>query len=512
MADLTRGQNAPLPPTDVVIGVDSPAAVDLSALLVTAAGKVRSDADFIFFNQPNGPGVRLQDGRLHVSPSQIPPEIDAVRAVITLDDATSQFGRFAPPVARVLDTGGTELHTYTVSGLGTESVVIVLEVYNRNGQWKVRAVGQGYAGGFADLVTDHGVSVDDAPAAPAPAAPAAPAAAPQYSAPAAPQYSPPPAAPAAPQYAPPASTPQYSPPSDPQQYPAPTGTPQYPAPTGTPQYSPPSTPQQYPAPTSAPQQYAPPAAQQYAPPAAQQYSPPTPGQQYPAPGQQYSAPGYPAATPAAAPAPAASGGEISLSKDRPVSLVKGQKVSLKKDGGVRLSRVQMGLGWDPVVVAKRGGMFGGGGSRPSAIDLDASVLLFSGGTCMEIVYYGHLKSDDQSIIHSGDNLTGDGDGDDEVVYVDLDRIPSHIDNLVFVVTSYRGQTFQEVQNAYCRLIDQSNGAELARYTLAGGMPFTGVTMCVVHREGGEWKLRAIGEGFNGKTAKKAIPFVGPFLG
>lgn len=232
------------------------------------------------------------------------------------------------------------------------------------------------------------------------------------------------------------------------------------------------------------------------------YNQPTYNQPPPSAPAHHQMPAY--NQPPAAPAAPA---EISLSKNRPVSLVKGQKVSLRKDGGVALTRILMGLGWDPI---RKRGMFGGKSS--GSIDLDASVLMFSGGQCVEVVYFGQLRSGNGSIVHSGDNLTGEGDGDDEVVAVDLPAVPPHIDNLVFIVTSYRGQTFAEVENAYCRLIDQTTNAELARYTLAGGMPFTGVTMAVVNREGGDWKLRAIGEGFNAKTPKKALPFVVPHLG
>ncbi|MFT4086031.1 MAG: TerD family protein [Gordonia sp. (in: high G+C Gram-positive bacteria)] len=449
MSSLTKGQNAPLPSADVVVAVEVGAAADLSALLVTDSGKVRTDADFVFFNQPTGPGVQLQNGQLRISTAAVPSDITAIRAVITLDDATRSFGQFPAPITRVTDTAGTPLFEYVVEGLSTESVVIAAEVYQRNGQWKVRAVGQGYAGGFADLVRDHGVSVDDAPAPPTPTAP--------------PAYNPPPQQP-----------PAYTPP--PQQQPPAYGQ------SAQPQYGQPPA---YGQPAQQPPAYQPP--QQ--PPAYQQ---PAAYGQPPAYGQ----------APAAAPAP-----EISLSKDRPISLVKGQKVSLRKDGGVPLTRVWMGLGWDPIQTGKKG-FFGGGGS---AIDLDASVLMFSKAQCIETVYFGHLKSKDLSIVHSGDNLTGDGAGDDEVISVDLSAIPPHVDNLVFIVTSYRGQTFAEVQNAYCRLIDQTTNAELARYTLAGGMPFTAACMAVVSREGGEWKLRAIGDGFNAKTPNKAVNQVTRYL-
>ncbi|OZF00427.1 stress protein, partial [Rhodococcus sp. 15-2388-1-1a] len=176
---MSKGQNGPLTVGDVVVSIALAVPADLSALLVTDAGKVRTDADFVFFNQPTGPGVRLEPGqggpaRLAVSLAAVPADIEQIRAVITLDDASSNFGRSAAPVARVSDAGGNVLYEYTIDGLSSESIVIALEIYRRQGSWKVRAVGQGYAGGFAALVTDHGVSVDDAPA-PAPTPPPAPA-------------------------------------------------------------------------------------------------------------------------------------------------------------------------------------------------------------------------------------------------------------------------------------------------------------------------------------------------
>ncbi len=165
---LVKGQNGPLAADGVVVSVRTDAAVDVSALLVTEAGTVRTDADFVFFNQPVAPGVRLgaqTPAALEIRTAQLPAGIDAVRAVLTLDDAGTRFGDFAPPVVTVSDVSGAALFEYRIDGLAGESVVIALEVYRRGADWKVRAVGQGYAGGFADLVTDHGVSVDDEPAA-----------------------------------------------------------------------------------------------------------------------------------------------------------------------------------------------------------------------------------------------------------------------------------------------------------------------------------------------------------
>ncbi|MBF6338538.1 TerD family protein [Nocardia abscessus] len=165
-AALVKGQNGALDVARVLVSVRSEAPVDVSALLVTEAGRVRSDADFVFFNQPSAPGVTLDQGTpaaLSVSLGDLPADIAQLRAVLTLDDPAQTFGRFAPPVATVADAAGNVLYEYRIEGLGSESVVIALELYRRQGVWKVRAVGQGYAGGFAALVTDHGVSVDDEP-------------------------------------------------------------------------------------------------------------------------------------------------------------------------------------------------------------------------------------------------------------------------------------------------------------------------------------------------------------
>ncbi|WP_029895572.1 vWA domain-containing protein [Nocardia brasiliensis] len=165
---LVKGQNGALTEPRVVLSVRTEAAVDLSALLVTAAGVVRSDADFVFFNQPSGPGVRLRTegaAALEVSPTELPAEIAQVRAILTLADASATFGQFTAPVVTVADSAANMLYEYRIEGLASESVVIALELYRRESAWKVRAVGQGYAGGFAALVTDHGVRVDDAPAA-----------------------------------------------------------------------------------------------------------------------------------------------------------------------------------------------------------------------------------------------------------------------------------------------------------------------------------------------------------
>lgn len=164
-AGLVKGQNAGLALPAVVLTVRGGVAADLSALLVTGAGKVRSDADFVFFNQRQAPGVRLDGAALTVTFAAVPADIEQIRAVITVAAEGNTFGGAVAPVASVADGAGNPLYEYVIEGLDRESVVIALELYRRGEQWKVRAVGQGYAGGFADLVTDHGVSVDDEPQA-----------------------------------------------------------------------------------------------------------------------------------------------------------------------------------------------------------------------------------------------------------------------------------------------------------------------------------------------------------
>ncbi|KPF85609.1 hypothetical protein IP70_11210 [alpha proteobacterium AAP38] len=179
-----------------------------------------------------------------------------------------------------------------------------------------------------------------------------------------------------------------------------------------------------------------------------------------------------------------------------VSLAKGDKVSLEKQAGGSLALVAMGLGWDAV---KKKGFFGFGGGANS-IDLDASCVLFdASGSRLDVVWFRQLQSRDGSVVHSGDNLTGDGDGDDEVIAVDLTRLPANVQTLVFIVNSFRGQTFAEVANAFCRMVDRRTGKELARYNLSGGQNATGIIMAKVYRDGSGWSMIAIGEPGQGRT-------------
>ncbi|WP_395293995.1 TerD family protein [Kitasatospora hibisci] len=191
-----------------------------------------------------------------------------------------------------------------------------------------------------------------------------------------------------------------------------------------------------------------------------------------------------------------------------VNLAKGQQVSLQKGTGESLTVVRMGLGWK---AAPKRGLFG---SRTRQIDLDASALLYAEQTPSDVVFFQHLESDDGSVRHTGDNLVGGtgAGGDDESILVDLVHVPAHITQVVFTVSSYTGQTFDEVQNAYCRLVDESTGLELARYELAGGGLHTGQIMAKVFREpSGGWGMQAIGAPARGRTFQDLLPAIEPFL-
>lgn len=191
-----------------------------------------------------------------------------------------------------------------------------------------------------------------------------------------------------------------------------------------------------------------------------------------------------------------------------VNLQKGQKISLSKEAGGDLARVTMGLGWD----AKKTGGFFGFGARTEAIDLDASCVMFDEqNRPVDVVWFRQLKSRDGSIVHTGDNRTGAGDGDDEQIIVDLSRVPAGVKALVFTVNSFTGQNFSQVENAFCRLVDSSSGREVARYDLSVQGGHTAQIMAKLYRHNGEWKMHAIGENGSGRTFDDLLPQIAPHL-
>ncbi|MER5434560.1 TerD family protein [Streptomyces sp. NPDC002588] len=382
---MTPGSNIPLSTARVTVDVAAPVRLDVSGLLLTADGKVRSDDDFIFYNQPSGPGVTYRSGggtspdSITVDTTAVPPGIEKIVVTASPDAAGQTFQGIEPTATVRSADDNSVLATFTPPQLGTETALVVVEVYLRGGAWKVRAVGQGYADGLAGIATDFGVTVEEpAAAAPAPVQPT-PAAAPPM-----PQTPPPPA-------------------------------------------------------------------------------PPAPGT-----------------------------GKINLDKGR-VSLQKNQTVSLVKGGRPLLSQVKMGLGWEPAF-------------RGADIDLDASVIAYGPQrNHVDSCYFGKLSIVNGAIKHSGDNLTGEGGGDDEVIVVDLGRIPQEVTGLVFTVNSFSGQKFTEVAKAYCRLLDATTGEELVRFDLTNAEPQTGVMMAKLIRQfSGEWDMTAMGEFVKARTVRNMV--------
>ncbi|WP_282776390.1 TerD family protein [Nocardia sp. CC201C] len=342
---LTQGQTGGLGIADLTVTVHHSARVDVAALLLTASGAVRTDEDLVFYNHAAGSGVRLVPGQssMTISLPGVPAGIDRIRVVVTLDDRNGRFGDHPPPHVTVADDRGNPLYEYVIDGLGGEHSVAAVDLVRGDDGWFARAVGRGHRGGFAALLTDHGVAVHNSPQRPVRAQEAAIA---------------------------------------------------------------------------------------------------------------------------------------------PV-LRPGQAVPLRKQGA-DLSFVKMALGWDPITVRGRWGM------RPVEIDLDAAALVFSGHALVDAAYFGRLVTRDGAVRHSGDNLTGEGKGDDEVIAVDLTRLASQVTAIVFTITSYAGHTFDSVRNAFWRLIDGTTGAELTRADLSAGGPHTGMVVAKLHREDDVWKIQALG--------------------
>jgi tellurium resistance protein TerZ len=133
------------------------------------------------------------------------------------------------------------------------------------------------------------------------------------------------------------------------------------------------------------------------------------------------------------------------------------------------------------------------------------------GAPVDVIFFRQLKSKDGSVVHTGDNRTGDGDGDDEQINVDLNAVPAQVKSLVFTVNSFTGQTFAQVENAYCRLLDASSGKEVARFNLSVQGPHSAQIMAKVYRHNGEWKMHAIGENGNGRTFDDLLPQIAQHL-
>ena len=179
-----------------------------------------------------------------------------------------------------------------------------------------------------------------------------------------------------------------------------------------------------------------------------------------------------------------------------VSLSKGGNVSLTKQAP-GLSAVVVGLGWDERLTSGQ------------AFDLDASALMLNAAgrilSDQHFVFFNNLTSPDGSVEHTGDNLTGSGEGDDEQIKVDLSQVPPEVDRIVFPVSIYeadsRRQNFGQVRNAFIRVINQADGAELTRYDLSeDASSETAMIFGELYRHGGDWKFRAVGQGYSSGLA------------
>ena len=186
-----------------------------------------------------------------------------------------------------------------------------------------------------------------------------------------------------------------------------------------------------------------------------------------------------------------------------ISLQKGQKVSLTKENA-GLSQLLVGLGWD--AAEQKRGFFGL--KKSADIDCDATAILLKDGKFRDnsdVVYFGNLSHKSGAVIHLGDNLTGEGEGDDEQIMIDLSKVPANIERIAFTVTIYdaeaRRQNFGQVSNSYIRLVDESNEVELIHYDLGEDFSIeTAVVVGELYRHNGEWKFNAIGSGFQGGLA------------
>lgn len=178
-----------------------------------------------------------------------------------------------------------------------------------------------------------------------------------------------------------------------------------------------------------------------------------------------------------------------------LTLEKGQRIDLTK-GNPNLTKLKVGLGWDVNKIGE------------TAFDLDAVAFLLKDGKLTksdDVVFYNHLKHSSDSVIHSGDNLTGQGEGDDEVISIDLTKVPTDIQKLLFSVIIFkakeRKQNFSMVENSFIRIVDDSTNIELIKFNL--GEDFSTETSVIageVYRAGTEWKFGALGIGFKGELA------------
>jgi stress response protein SCP2 len=436
MTEMRMGSNIALPVLSVratlrwTAGPGVPE-VDASALLLGEDGEVGSDADFVFYNQPQHysgavwlagktPAPQASES-IDMNLAAVPADYQRVVLAASADGGT--FGQVPDLQVLLSDTASGQPIAVFPMQAQDQTAFVSAEIYRRDGGWKVRAIGQGYSSGLAGLAADFGIDVGAAetvhaapPPVPAPPVPAPPVA-------------PPPAAPLDQPVAMgldlsggagvglflPVTNdlgPDFSP---------------VPAPL------PPTLPQQ-PPPTSV-------------------------------------------ATPLGA------------------SLQKNERVELAPSTSSPLNRVVFSLGWTPV-------------EGFSEVDLDASVIAFDqNAEKLAIVWYMHTNEFYGALQHTGDNRRGGTGGDAEQILVDLTRLPANVLSLVFTINSFRKQTFTDVANAFCAVVDGETGTPLVRFDLSDTQPSTALLMAELRRgeQPGTWRMRAIGEFHDHRTVRKLVP-------
>ncbi len=191
-----------------------------------------------------------------------------------------------------------------------------------------------------------------------------------------------------------------------------------------------------------------------------------------------------------------------------ISLTKGGNISLEKVAP-NLTSIALGLGWGQI---EKKGFFG---KKKVSVDLDASCLLFDQDkNLVDSVWFQQLKSNDGSIVHTGDDLTGGGKegSPNETIDVHFKNIPNHITTLIFTVNSFSSETFDGIPNAFCVLKDLKTNEEIARYNISvEGGAHTGLVIAKLYRHNSDWKFKALGEWGQGRTFDKLMPIITPCL-
>lgn len=392
--DLTAGANCPVSATSrIAVSLRTGTAhADLIALLLDAEGRADGDDGVVLFSHPVSAGGAVQldqpSDSVTVDLTSLPAAVERVLVVAQADGVADLSGCGA--VTATVTADDMVAARFELISPPAMPTVQMVEIYRRQGAWKARALGDGYAAGLSRLLTVHGVEVDEDPVEPV--------------------TSPAPDSPAA---------------------------------VTSPAPAPPQT--------------------------------------------------------AASPAPAVNLSKPDLPASGKVDLVKGSGVTLRKQGQP-LRQVSMGLGWDPAMSGR-------------SVDLDAScVLLDARGKKWDAVWFMKTSGKQGAVMHSGDNLTGHGDGDDEVIRVDLDKVPSEVVLIAFTVNSFQGQPLSSVSRAFCNLRD-SSGQALVHYDLQmmKGKD-KGVVMATMERgTDGAWTMTARGELGKGRTYKGLLDIIKRYL-